>query len=124
MSQINFIFGSNGTGKTTISRVIADDDGFPTCKVTWKDGTKLQKELLNARVAINIQRLARKRKEPSRIVELESIDNVVNAITTQVDATNALVAGHNKMVAIFEESGHSAHYKMIMGAAFEESVIE
>jgi len=42
LSQFNFLFGSNGTGKTTVSRVIADENSFPTCKVTWKAGTKLQ----------------------------------------------------------------------------------
>jgi len=42
LSQFNFIFGSNGTGKTTVSRVIADEGRFPTCKITWKGGTKLQ----------------------------------------------------------------------------------
>lgn len=42
LSKVNFIFGSNGTGKTTVSRVIADEASFPTCKITWKGGTKLQ----------------------------------------------------------------------------------
>ena len=42
LSQFNFMFGSNGTGKTTVSRVIADVNNFPTCRVTWKGGTKLQ----------------------------------------------------------------------------------
>ena len=40
LSKFNFLYGSNGSGKTTISRVIADDGGFPTCSVTW-NGTKL-----------------------------------------------------------------------------------
>lgn len=47
LSQFNYLFGSNGTGKTTISRVIADEDSFPTCKVTWKGGTKLQSMVYN-----------------------------------------------------------------------------
>ncbi|MBM4164958.1 MAG: AAA family ATPase [Lentisphaerae bacterium] len=47
LSQFNFLFGSNGTGKTTISRVIADDAKFPTCKVTWRAGTKLQPLVYN-----------------------------------------------------------------------------
>jgi wobble nucleotide-excising tRNase len=47
LSQFNFLFGSNGTGKTTISRVIADESDFSTCKVTWKDGTKLQSLVYN-----------------------------------------------------------------------------
>lgn len=41
------MFGSNGAGKTTVGRVIANEDSFPTCKVTWKAGTKLQPMVYN-----------------------------------------------------------------------------
>jgi wobble nucleotide-excising tRNase len=47
LSEFNFIFGSNGTGKTTITRIIADEGQFPTCGVTWKGGTKLQPLVYN-----------------------------------------------------------------------------
>lgn len=47
LSKLNFVFGSNGTGKTTISRVIADEAKFPTCKVSWKAGAKLQPLVYN-----------------------------------------------------------------------------
>ena len=47
LSQFNYLFGSNGTGKTTVSRVIADETSFPTCSVTWKGGTKLQPMVYN-----------------------------------------------------------------------------
>lgn len=47
LSQFNFLFGSNGTGKTTISRVIADEENYPTCNVIWKGGTKLQPMVYN-----------------------------------------------------------------------------
>jgi wobble nucleotide-excising tRNase len=46
-SQFNYLFGSNGTGKTTISRVIADESAFPSCQVTWKGGTKLEAMVYN-----------------------------------------------------------------------------
>ena len=38
LERINFIFGTNGTGKTTISRVIADETGYASCGVAWKGG--------------------------------------------------------------------------------------
>ena len=47
LSQFNFLFGSNGTGKTTVSRVIADESKYPTCTVTWKAGTKFQPLVYN-----------------------------------------------------------------------------
>ncbi len=47
LSLFNFLFGSNGSGKTTVSRVIADETKFPACKVTWKRGTTLQPFVYN-----------------------------------------------------------------------------
>jgi wobble nucleotide-excising tRNase len=47
LSQFNLLFGTNGTGKTTVSRVIADEASFPTCNVAWKGATKLQPLVYN-----------------------------------------------------------------------------
>lgn len=42
LSRFNYLFGSNATSKTTISRIIEDETKFPACCVSWKKGTKLQ----------------------------------------------------------------------------------
>ena len=47
LSHLNYVFGSNGTGKTIVSRVIADESNFPTCNVAWKGGTKLEPMVYN-----------------------------------------------------------------------------
>ena len=47
LSQFNYLFGSNGTGKTTVSRVIADESSYPTCTVTWNGVTKLEPMVYN-----------------------------------------------------------------------------
>lgn len=47
LSKHNFIYGANGTGKTTITRVIADETSFPTCQVSWAGGNKLQALVYN-----------------------------------------------------------------------------
>lgn len=48
LSHFNFVFGANSTGKTTISRIIANEPAFPTCKVSWKSGTKMQPMVYNS----------------------------------------------------------------------------
>ncbi|MDD2814346.1 MAG: AAA family ATPase [Thiotrichaceae bacterium] len=47
LSQFNFIFGGNGSGKTTITKVIADENAFPTCSIRWKDNTPLRALVYN-----------------------------------------------------------------------------
>lgn len=44
--SINFIYGGNGTGKTTLSRIIADDiDG--DYEIKWEDDDKLKTLVFN-----------------------------------------------------------------------------
>jgi len=59
---------------------------------------KTEKDLLDAKITLNNQRLAGKKKEASQVVELESLSNVFTAIKTLIEAANAQVAAHNKMV--------------------------
>jgi len=59
---------------------------------------KAEKELLDSKLTINIQRLATKKKEPSQIVELESISNIASTIKTLIDNANDLINEHNDMV--------------------------
>lgn len=47
LAKVNYIFGSNGSGKTTIGRVIADEQRFPTCSVQWDGGAKLEALVYN-----------------------------------------------------------------------------
>lgn len=59
---------------------------------------KVEKELLDSRVTINIQKLAIKKKEPSQIVELESLSNVIASIESLIEAANTQAIEHNGMV--------------------------
>lgn len=48
LSKINFVYGTNGSGKTTISRVIADDCEFPSCTVKWESDHRLETFVYNS----------------------------------------------------------------------------
>ena len=47
LRRINFIFGANGTGKTTISRVIAQEEDHNHCPLLWQGGTPLEVMVYN-----------------------------------------------------------------------------
>ncbi len=48
LKQINFIFGTNGSGKTTISRVLADSAAYPTCPMIWQRGRAVETLVYNS----------------------------------------------------------------------------
>lgn len=43
----NFIFGTNGSGKTTISRLIADPTSYPKSSIVWAKGAELNRLVYN-----------------------------------------------------------------------------
>ena len=86
------------TDSARVQQQIASVIAAP-CRFLDVEKLKAEKDLLDSKVTINIQRLATKKKEPSQVVDLESISNVVSAIKGLVDAANTLIAEHNKMVA-------------------------
>jgi wobble nucleotide-excising tRNase len=47
LSKINFLFGSNGSGKTTISRAIVGHPGHEHCILTWRNGVELKTFVYN-----------------------------------------------------------------------------
>jgi wobble nucleotide-excising tRNase len=77
-----------------ISQVIAAQSRFLDT-----ENVKREKELLDSKITINIQKLTSKKKEPSQIVELEPIDNVASAIVAAIGEANVQIASHNKTVA-------------------------
>lgn len=47
MKQINVIYGSNGTGKSTISKILSALEHYPQCEVKWKDDTPVDMLVYN-----------------------------------------------------------------------------
>jgi wobble nucleotide-excising tRNase len=47
LKGVNYLFGANASGKTTISRLIADEGSSLESKVTWAAGRKLRAMVYN-----------------------------------------------------------------------------
>ena len=47
LKAVNFIYGCNGSGKTTISRVIRNPDRYDDCTVEWEPSTALETYVFN-----------------------------------------------------------------------------
>lgn len=47
LKALNFVFGPNGSGKTTVSRVIDGAETYPDCIVTWRAGNPLETRVYN-----------------------------------------------------------------------------
>ncbi|GGX89550.1 AAA family ATPase [Massilia dura] len=49
LKEVNFIFGANGAGKTTIGRVVADRSlhEHENCSIVWRDGIEMQPLVYN-----------------------------------------------------------------------------
>ncbi len=58
----------------------------------------IEKELIDSKITINIQRLAEKKKEASRVIELESVSNLTKEIKSLIESANTLIVEHNAMV--------------------------
>ncbi len=47
LKTFNYLFGANGTGKTTISKLIAAPDTYPNCHIVWENGIPLETRVYN-----------------------------------------------------------------------------
>jgi len=97
LSQFNYLFGSNGTGKTTVSRIIANESTYPSCTVHWKGGTKLDVLVYNPDFVENNFRQESELKGVFTLGEKQqdTLDKI-NAAKSQVDTLTAKIESLNQ----------------------------
>ena len=48
LGKLNFIFGSNGSGKTTISRVLEKPENYSSCGISWAGNIEIARRVYNS----------------------------------------------------------------------------
>ncbi len=81
-----------------ISSLMSNQSGF--LKI---EELQPEQELLQTKINDNKQKIAKKQREPSQIVELDSLDAVLKAINDMIDNTNQKITAHNDIVGNIEK---------------------
>lgn len=48
LKKLNFVFGTNGSGKTTISRVLRAPDDYSSCAIVWENEKRIPCKVYNS----------------------------------------------------------------------------
>jgi wobble nucleotide-excising tRNase len=100
LRRINYIFGANGTGKTTISRIIARAVGHEHCPLTWQGGVELQCMVYNQDFVeqnfnqdgplqgvftLGVDQVEAKREIKRLLPAIEKIDDQISSLNNQLN---------------------------------------
>lgn len=103
LAEINFIYGSNGTGKTTLSRVIADNTAYPDCSVVWRSAVEVDKLVYNRDfIEKNFNQPSELKgiftlgeKDKDTLDKIDAAKAELDAIQTMINQLSATLQGEN-----------------------------
>lgn len=137
LSEVNFLFGSNGTGKTTISRVIEDPGLGPECGLEWKGDNELEAAVYNrdfqeknfdqVKTLDGVFTLGEKSIETKKRIEelkgeIEEVDDKISGCKKSLNGSEATEGKRKELQEIerrFEEdcwrlkTSHDEHFKEV-----------
>lgn len=117
LRPVNFFYGSNGVGKTSISRLIANPGSHPTCSISWSGGTPLEclvynRDFVTANFEGDIRGIftlgkadiaieARLRNEKAAADECATHIRRLKEVVNGTDGTSGRVGERNKLTSKF-----------------------
>ena len=91
LGKINFVFGSNGSGKTTISRILASPERYPSCAVNWENDVVLCTRVYNADF------IDENFKSDDSIPGIFTLGSEENGIKQKIDCINGCIEKVSRM---------------------------
>lgn len=106
LKKFNYLFGTNGSGKTTISTILADQSKFPGCNVSWESGLALETRVYNRDFVERNFNPQSKLKGVFTLGELEA--DTLNKIETMKNDINDLIDNIKQLTKTLQgEDGNS-----------------
>jgi wobble nucleotide-excising tRNase len=105
LKNVNYVYGANGSGKTTISRVIADISNYPTCCIEW-DGVPCETAVYNqdfVNVTFRPQMQGIFTLGEANDILLKDIDKakqLITALDSEISALRATVEGSEDVLGL------------------------
>ena len=102
LAKVNFIYGANATGKTTISRIIADVDApmHSDCELTWVSRTPID------RLVYNRDFVDRNFNQPPQLQGIFTLGEKDKETEDRIAAVNEELREINDAIAALENSLH------------------
>jgi wobble nucleotide-excising tRNase len=113
LAKLNFIFGMNGAGKTTITRLIENPVAYPQSSLEWKNGTPLQAMVYNRDfVERNFNAVAKLKgvftlgdADPAHIAAVEAKKAELEAATAKLQGWEKTLSGADNKPGMRDELG-------------------
>ena len=122
LKKLNFIFGSNGSGKTTISRIIEGSGIFPNCQVTWAGGFSLETLVYNKDFVEKHFDAESSIKGVYTFGENVEVAEKIKRLKGEADATQAKLNGLRKNLIGEDGTGGKQKERETLAAQFVEDV--
>lgn len=121
LKSLNFIYGSNGAGKTTIGKVIADPTPSPNCTISWKGGAALQTLVYNRDF---VDRNFKPSEDLKGVFtlgeqEIETLEKIAK-LKSERDSLSKKIEGWNEALQGVDGTGGKLHEVSILDAAFKD----
>jgi len=122
LKKVNFFYGANGSGKTTISRVIDNEDQYDESSLSWNNGNKLKTFVYNRDfVSRNFSPdeelkgiFTLGENEGNAIEAIKTANSERDAIVEKIDTNNKTLAGEDG------ESGKKGELKTLEDSFTED----
>jgi wobble nucleotide-excising tRNase len=122
LKPLTFIFGSNGSGKTTISRVIEGTGTFSDCAITWAAGKPLDTRVYNRDFVERHFDAESSIKGIYTFGENIEVAEKIKTLKGEADDTSEKLKGFNKTLHGENGSGGKQKERNDLGAALVEDI--